>query len=148
MTGKGRSQNSTADEDFDRQDFILTVRDIYAAGDDTVSTALLWALLSLANHPDVQVRLQKEIDQVIESNRLPSLDDEPRMTYAQAVILETFRLYTPVPLSLPRSTLCDTTIGEIFIPAKTVVRVRLLLSIQNSIYNKLRKLSLEFTRFK
>lgn len=119
----GRKLTTLADAEFDREKLTMVVRDFAMAGGDTTATTLLWAIISLANSPDAQLRLQKEVDDVVERVRQPLLDDEPKMPYAQAVILETLRLYTPVPLSLFRSTTCDTAIGDYFIPVNTLVRI-------------------------
>jgi cytochrome P450 len=114
---------SLADAEFDRKDLIVLLRDLLAAGDDTSSSTLLWAFVSLANNPDVQTRLQTEVDDVVGHDRQPLLDDESKMPYTQAVILETLRRHTPVPLSLFRATTCDTVLGDYFIPARTTVRL-------------------------
>jgi cytochrome P450 len=114
---------SLADVEFDREDLIFLVRDFLAAGDDTSASTLLWAFTSLANNPDVQIRLQTEIDDVVGRDRQPLLEDESKMPYTQAVILETLRLHSPVPLSLLRATTCDTVLGDYFIPARTTVRL-------------------------
>jgi cytochrome P450 len=119
---KNRKLTSLEGAGFDRRDMIVTLHDFLAAGDDTSATTLLWAFVLLANHPDVQSGLQAEVDDVIGSDRQPLLDDESKMPYTQAVILETMRRYTIVPLSLFRMTTCDTVLGDHFIPANTVVR--------------------------
>jgi cytochrome P450 len=119
----GRKLTSLADVEFDRQDLIFLVRDLLAAGEDTSASTLLWALSSLANNPDVQIRLQTEVDDVVGRDRQPLLEDESKMPYTQAVILETLRLHSTVPLSLLRATTCDTVLGDYFIPARTTVRL-------------------------
>jgi len=113
----------TEEDQYDRDELLQTVRDLFMAGDDTSSTTLRWILLSLANHPDVQNRLQKEVDTVVGCDRLPSLDDEVHMPYIQAFILETMRLHTLVPLSLFHKTLCDTQVKEYFVPVGATVSV-------------------------
>lgn len=109
-------------KELDREELIFAVRELFVAGTDTVSNTLLWAVVLLANHPNVQTRLQHEVDSVVGADRLPALTDESSMPYTQAVILETMRRHTMVPRSLFRATLCDTRIaGDLFIPAKTMV---------------------------
>jgi cytochrome P450 len=119
---KHRKLTSLAGAGFDRREMIVALRDFFTAGDDTSATSLLWAFVLLANHPDIQSCLQAEVDDVVGSDRQPLLDDESKMPYTQAVILETMRRYTIVPLSLFRMTTCDTVLGDYFIPANTVVR--------------------------
>ncbi len=110
-------------EDYDRDELLQTARDLFQAGDDTSSTTLRWVLFHLANHPEVQSRLQSELDSVVGFDRLPSLADEVNMPYTQAFILETMRRRTLVPLSLFRRTMCDTQVGHHFVPAETMVNI-------------------------
>jgi cytochrome P450 len=123
LNASGRQLTSLADAKFDRQDLLILIRDILVAGDGATASALLWAFVSFANNPDVQSRLQSEIDDVIGRDRQPLLDDEFKMPYTQAVILDTLRLHTVAPLSIFRATTCDTVLGDYFIPAQTTVRL-------------------------
>ena len=52
----------------------------------------------MLQYPEVQKRAQEEIDAVIGTNRLPGLDDRPNLPYIDAILLETLRLYSIVPL--------------------------------------------------
>lgn len=51
------------------------------------------ALLSL--HPDVQRRLERELDEVLDG-RSPKLEDLPSLEFTQQVLKESMRLYPPV----------------------------------------------------
>jgi len=44
--------------DFDKEELLYTMRDLLLAGTETSATTLQWALILLANHPDVQKRIQ------------------------------------------------------------------------------------------
>ena len=48
--------------------------------------------------PRVQERAQAEIDAVIGSERLPSLDDKKNLPYVEALIKEVFRWNSVLPL--------------------------------------------------
>lgn len=72
------------------------------------STETNWTLNLLANHPDVQSHLQREIDAVIAPDHLPSMEDKVMLTYTEAVVLETLRLRTALPISLSRLITADT----------------------------------------
>lgn len=70
----------------------------YLAGYDTTSNALTWAARLLAFHPDVQQRLQAEIDEKLPSDADHiTFDVVNDMPYLDNVLSETLRLY-PVPL--------------------------------------------------
>ena len=98
--------------------------DLITAGAETTATTLRWSLILLANHQDVQARLQKEIDGVVpRGERLPSLDDRPRLPYVESVIMEVMRFKTLLPLSVPRRTMCDTEVGGYKIRENTAVGI-------------------------
>ena len=43
-------------------------------------------------HPDVQKRAQEELDRVVGTDRLPTLDDRKNLPFVNAVIMEVMRL--------------------------------------------------------
>jgi cytochrome P450 len=106
-----------------RDELLFTVRDFIVAGTDTSLHTQRWLMGELANHPHVQASLHEEIDRVVGRDRQPSLDDEASMPYTQAVILEIMRRRTLVPRALLHRTLCNTSIGDLFIPANTMVNI-------------------------
>ncbi len=77
----------------DRQlrDEVIT---LFLAGHETTANALTWTWVLLGRHPEVDARLQDELDAVLEG-RPPTADDVPRLPYARAVVAETMRLYPP-----------------------------------------------------
>jgi len=116
-------RSTATGEKYDRVELLQTARDMFQAGDDTSATTLRWIIYHLANYPEAQSQLQKEVDTVVGCDRLPSLSDEMHMPFTQAFILETMRRYTLVPLGVLRKTMCDTQVGNCFIPDNTLVRV-------------------------
>ena len=108
-------------KNFDRTQLKVTIRDLVGAATETITSTLLWAIVLLANHREVQERLQREVDSVVPRHRLPSLDDMSKMTYMEATTLELMRLKTVLPLGVPHLTMCDTEVGGFFIPKKTNV---------------------------
>ncbi|XP_059215998.1 cytochrome P450 1B1 [Centropristis striata] len=100
-----------------------TMGDIFGASQDTLSTALQWIILILAKFPEMQQRLQQEVDRVVERGRLPSIEDQLRLPYVMAFIYEVMRYTSFVPLTIPHSTTRDTSIRGYAIPKDTVVFV-------------------------
>ncbi|CRG89906.1 Cytochrome P450 4Z1 [Talaromyces islandicus] len=87
----------------------LTEREIYGnmfvinfAGHDTVSHVFTFAVNFLASYPEVQDWLSEELRHVL-SDRPPHewsfANDFPRLKRCMAVLYESMRLYTPVPVS-------------------------------------------------
>ncbi|XP_068449008.1 cytochrome P450 2J2-like [Clinocottus analis] len=93
--------------------------DMFIAGTETTSTTLLWALVFLIKSPDIQDKVQAEIDKVIGQTRLPTMEDRPNMPYTDAVIHEIQRMGNIVPLNGLRIAAKDTTLGGYFIPKGT-----------------------------
>ncbi|XP_045775571.1 cytochrome P450 4C1-like [Maniola jurtina] len=66
-------------------------------GHDTTATALQFAFMLLANHPDDQDKIVEECSQLLgSSNQRPTLNDLSKMKYLEACIKESLRLYPPV----------------------------------------------------
>uniref|UniRef100_A0A3B5QZL2 Cytochrome P450, family 2, subfamily N, polypeptide 13 n=1 Tax=Xiphophorus maculatus TaxID=8083 RepID=A0A3B5QZL2_XIPMA len=95
--------------------------DLFLAGTETTATTLLWALIFLIKNPDVQEKVQAEIDKVIGQSRQPSMADRQNLPYTDAVIHEIQRMGNIVPLNGFRVAAKDTTLGGYFIPKGTSV---------------------------
>ncbi|XP_060575797.1 cytochrome P450 2U1-like [Ruditapes philippinarum] len=73
--------------------------------------------------PDIQEKVQEEIDRVVGKDRLPGIDDLPNLSYTEAVLHESMRLSLIVPLGIQHMTLCDTEVGGYKIPKGTAVNI-------------------------
>ncbi len=91
------------------------------AGHETSSGALTWAYYLLGTHPEIRERLHAEIDEVL-GDRLPTVDDLPRLKFADAVYSEALRLYPPAWV-LVRRALEDYTANGYHIPRNSVLMV-------------------------
>ena len=112
-------------DDFNKKEIaermLDVVRDLIFGGTETTATTLLWFTVLMANHQDVQKQIRDEMDHVVGLKRHPSLEDKPNLSLLEATLLELMRFRTLVPLALPHSTLKDTYLNGMFIPANTVV---------------------------
>ncbi|KAM6303247.1 cytochrome P450 1A4-like [Podargus strigoides] len=100
---------------------INIVNDLFGAGFDTVTTALSWSFLYVALYPDIQKKIQDELDRVIGQERRPRLSDRGTLPYTEAFILETFRHSSFLPFTIPHSTTKATTLNGYYIPKDTCV---------------------------
>ena len=75
----------------------------------------------MAQHPDVQKKAQAELDAVVGSGRMPDFSDSESLVYVNAVIKETLRWHTVVPLCVAHSTVADDELHGYFIPKGTVI---------------------------
>ncbi|XP_063391841.1 cytochrome P450 4d8-like [Cydia fagiglandana] len=80
----------------DVQDKLLV---FMVAGSDTSATAVSYTAVLLFRYPDVQDKVYQEIQEVFgESDRAVTAEDLLKLTYLEAVIKESLRLYPPVPI--------------------------------------------------
>ncbi|GFY75841.1 cytochrome P450 18a1 [Trichonephila inaurata madagascariensis] len=91
-------------------------RAFFGAGSETVRVTVDWLLLVSAAYPQVQKRIQAEIDEIIGPDRFPTWQDRIRMPFTEAAIVELMRWRTIVPLNIMRYTLQDTELNGYFIP--------------------------------
>ncbi|XP_053404194.1 steroid 17-alpha-hydroxylase/17,20 lyase-like isoform X2 [Mercenaria mercenaria] len=103
------------------QHLVQTLSDIFFAGIDTSRFTLSGAILHMVAFPDIQEKVQEEIDRVVGRDKLPGINDRPNLGYTEAVLHESMRLGTVAPLGLPHMTLCDTEVAGYRIPKGTTV---------------------------
>ncbi|KAI3512873.1 hypothetical protein L1887_20194 [Cichorium endivia] len=101
--------------------FLLLSMDLFAAGTDTTSTAIEWAISELIRHPRVMKKLQLEVRQIAQGKSMISEDDLEKIQYLQAVLKETLRLHTPLPLLILRESTQNVKLMGYDIPAGTQV---------------------------
>ncbi|XP_057850226.1 cytochrome P450 750A1 [Cryptomeria japonica] len=92
------------------------VFDLFAAGVETSSTMLEWAMSLIIQNPSVAKKLREEIEGVVDRERAVKSSDVESMEYLRCVVKETLRLYPPVPLLLPHKSTQASTIDGYFIP--------------------------------
>ncbi|MDP2358068.1 MAG: cytochrome P450 [Beijerinckiaceae bacterium] len=92
---------------------------IFMAGHETTATALTWAWYLLANAPWAEKRLLEEVDSVCGDAPI-GLEQVGQLKWCRAVIMETLRLYPPVPL-LPRQAREADQIGDVSVQKGALV---------------------------
>ncbi|XP_030745291.1 cytochrome P450 4C1-like [Sitophilus oryzae] len=90
-------------------------------GQDTTSLTITYTLLAIGNHPNVQKRLQEEIDSIYQGDERPiTSEDLSKMVYMDRVIKETLRVYYFVPF-MSRTLVEDIEIDGFLIPKDVTV---------------------------
>ncbi|XP_046563662.1 cytochrome P450 1A5-like [Haliotis rubra] len=100
---------------------VHTINNLVGAGIDTTRNTLHWALLAMALNPDIQKKVQEEVDSVIDADLNVHVSDRDKLPYTEATLHEIMRIRSVVPSGLPHSTLCDTTVGGYDVPKGTMV---------------------------
>ncbi|XP_022089763.1 steroid 17-alpha-hydroxylase/17,20 lyase-like [Acanthaster planci] len=112
----GASDDVTMTED----QVVMSMWEIFAGGFESTFQTLRWALAYLIHYPEVQKRLQAEIDNNVPAG-LPTWGDRSRLPYLEATVLETLRHSSFSSLNGPHVTTCDTKLGDYDIPQGTTV---------------------------
>ncbi|XP_008822296.2 cytochrome P450 3A11-like [Nannospalax galili] len=90
------------------------------AGYETSSSTLSFVMYLLATHPDIQKKLQEEIDAALPNKVLPTYDTVMEMEYLDMVLNETLRLY-PIANRIERACKKDIELDGLFIPKGAIV---------------------------
>ncbi len=106
--------------DVQARDEIVTM---FVAGHETAANTLAWCWILLAQHPEIEARVHAEVDRVLgtgPARRGVRPEDASALTFTEAAIKETLRLYPP-GFTFMRSCIESTTLGDFAIPKGTDV---------------------------
>ncbi len=81
--------------------------DFFIAGSDTTANALNWAMLFMALHPDIQAKVQQELERVYGRSGKVSNKDRHLTPYTEAVLHEITRRGNILPMSVWHATPYD-----------------------------------------
>ncbi|XP_043695107.1 cytochrome P450 CYP82D47-like [Telopea speciosissima] len=102
-----------------------TVLALMLAATDPIAVSLSWALSLLLNNKQVLRKAQDELDFHVGKERKVDEKDIGNLTYLQAIIKETLRLYPDTPLLIPHEAIEDCIVSEFRIPKGTRLIVNL-----------------------
>ena len=66
-----------------REQLVATLLDLFIAGGDTTATTLKWAVVYMLRYPEVQEKVQEELDRVVGRDRAPVMEDMPHLPYTE-----------------------------------------------------------------
>ncbi|XP_066988071.1 cytochrome P450 2L1-like [Macrobrachium rosenbergii] len=104
-----------------RMNLISSVTSLFRAGSETTSSTMRWMVALMAVNPEIQRKMQKEIDEVFPGDEVPSLERRDKMPYTEAVLLEVHRFVTLLPIGLLHTATEDITVAGYRIPKNTVM---------------------------
>ncbi|XP_072263500.1 cytochrome P450 2B19-like [Pyxicephalus adspersus] len=117
---KQQEGKSESNKYFHNDNLIAVVNDLFVAGMETTTTTLRWAILLMMKYPEIQKKVQNEIDSIIGTAQ-PQVEHRKQMPYTDAVIHEIQRFGDIAPEAAPHETTQDVTFRGYFIPKGTTV---------------------------
>ncbi|XP_035191071.1 cytochrome P450 2J2-like [Oxyura jamaicensis] len=109
------------DSTYDEENMVQSVFDLFLGGSETTATTLRWALLYMVAYPDIQEKVQKELDVVLGSSHQICYEDRKKLPYTNAVVHEIIRFSSIILITIPREVVKDTTVLGYHLPKGTVV---------------------------
>ncbi|CAH1230951.1 CYP2J2 [Branchiostoma lanceolatum] len=116
-----QSRPNTENGSFTETQLEITVLDLFLAGTETVSTTLWWACLLLILNPDIQHKVQGEIEEVLGREGRPSMAQRPQMPYTAATVAEIQRYRAASNIGIPHAVPRDTSFYGYTIPKDTII---------------------------
>jgi cytochrome P450 len=93
---------------------------LFLAGHETTANALTWTFYLLSQNPEKEAKLHEELKQVLQNERIPSIEDLPNLKYTESVLAESMRLFPPA-WTLGRLAIEDHEFGGYKIPKGSLV---------------------------
>uniref|UniRef100_A0A8C5Q9X2 Cytochrome P450 n=1 Tax=Leptobrachium leishanense TaxID=445787 RepID=A0A8C5Q9X2_9ANUR len=118
---KMEKEKDNPNSEFNEKNLEATIHNLFLTGTDTVTSTLSHTFLLILYHPEVQEKLQMEIDGVIGRDRIPNINDKADMPYTEAVMQEVHRFCDLLPFSGPHQVTKDVEFRGYFFPKGTEV---------------------------
>lgn len=119
--------NESTKNTFNETQLTMTILDFFIAGSQTTSNTMDLGLMMLALRKDVQEKVYKEIQSMLNENPdvCPHLSSRLCYPYTDAFIMEVQRFFHITPITGPRRALWDTSLGGYKIPKNTTILIGL-----------------------
>jgi len=115
-----KARNEDTNESFTFTEIKDNILVIYFNGHESFSAFLNYTMINIALNPEIQKKMQQEVDSVVGDNNYVSAENVDKLIYIQNVIKESLRLQ-PAPL-FARYTTKDICLGKYLIPKNTNVQ--------------------------
>ncbi|XP_069588162.1 cytochrome P450 2K6-like isoform X2 [Ranitomeya imitator] len=109
------------DPDICDSSLFMSVIGLLTAAIGSTTSTIKFFLVLMAHYPDVQAKVQQEIDEVTKSLRSPEIEDKPQLAYTNAVIHEALRVLDLSPTAFFHAVTEDIKFRGYTIPKGTTV---------------------------
>ncbi|CAM9326843.1 unnamed protein product [Bubo scandiacus] len=116
---------------YNEDNMVYSINDLFLGGSETTSTTLIWGLLYMVANPDVQEKVQRELDAVLSPSQLICYEDRKELPYTNAVVHEIQRFSNIISVGMPRVCVRNTTLLGFPLKKGTIV----LPNIASSLYD-------------
>ncbi|CAL5324710.1 unnamed protein product [Camellia sinensis] len=110
-------------DEIDRVHIERLCLDLFAAGTETTSSTLEWAMAELLRNPKTLKKAKVELEQIVGKGKPISESDIPHLPYLSAIVKETLRMHPAVPFLIPRKVDSEEQVCGYTIPKGTQVLV-------------------------
>uniref|UniRef100_A0A8C0TRN0 Steroid 17-alpha-hydroxylase/17,20 lyase n=2 Tax=Canis lupus familiaris TaxID=9615 RepID=A0A8C0TRN0_CANLF len=104
---------------------LISIGDIFGAGVETTTSVVKWTVAFLLHNPQLQKKIQEEIDQNVGFGRIPTMSDRSKLILLEATIREVLRIRPAAPMLIPHKAIVDSSIGEFAVDKGTSVIINL-----------------------
>ncbi|UZJ53632.1 hypothetical protein CBS101457_002952 [Exobasidium rhododendri] len=118
---KAAQTTAKDDKEMTELDLAYNVGILYEAGSDTTTMALEVFTMAVVCNPEVMKRAQKEIDEVVGRQRIPTFEDQDHLPYVQALIKEVLRWRPVTAGGIPHLVTEDDEYNGYFIPKGSII---------------------------
>lgn len=118
-----KQQKNRPDSVFTEKSLYGNVQGLIFGGTDTTKTGLAWLLIAMAEYPEIQRKIQNELDSVISRDGFLPWDQRGKVPYTNAAVIEVLRWKTIVPINSLRMTTADIKIQGYDVPKGSIVIV-------------------------
>ncbi|KAK4269720.1 hypothetical protein QN277_022840 [Acacia crassicarpa] len=115
--------NYMIDGQLTREEVLHLFLDLFAAGIDTTSSTVEWAMAELMHNPKKLAKAKQELEQVLGKNGNFEESRIPELPYLNAVVKETLRLHPPAPFLVPRKSENEVHVGGFVVPKNSQILV-------------------------
>ncbi|EYC10628.1 hypothetical protein Y032_0054g2467 [Ancylostoma ceylanicum] len=130
MKKEENSNNSSFTEEW----LLMSLLDLWTAGQETTTVTLKWAFSFLLLHPQVKSRLEDELLSITKGQRPLSITDRLNTPYYNAVLNEIHRCALIVTMNFWRDTSEDTVVGSYLVPKGTSISAQISSIMTNEKY--------------
>ncbi|KAL9166501.1 hypothetical protein ABFS82_05G033600 [Erythranthe guttata] len=110
-------------EEIDRIHIERMCLDLFAAGTETTSSTVEWAMAEALKNPETMKRAKAELAEVIGAGKIVDEADIPRLPYLRCMLKETLRIHPPAPFLIPRRAERDVVVCGYTVPENSQVFV-------------------------